>query len=116
MYSAQDELERMTTVYTDFCEQIVLRLKEKKEIQNGKEIIKWNALLKVFQKYYLISYLRDRKISGNMRLDVDFIPYGGRYLEIREKLNSGHDDYLSQILKQYIREGCTRFLDKLWQV
>lgn len=116
MYSAQDELERMTTVYTDFCEQIVLRLKEKKEIQNGKEIIKWNALLKVFQKYYLISYLRDRKISGNMRLDVDFIPYGGLYLEIREKLNSGHDDYLSQILKQYIREGCTRFLDKLWQV
>ena len=116
--SISEELEDMVILYSKLCENISLHLGEVEARGRGIEIIKWNLVFKKLQKYYLISYLRDKKQSGDTRIDINTLPYKALYQNIKECMKSSSSkprpDYLGQILRGYVREGSRQFVDMIW--
>ena len=106
----------MAILYTKLCENISLHLGKVNARRQGIEIIKWNLVFKELQKYYLISYLRDKKQSGDTRIDINTLPYKTLYQNIKECMKSSRTDYLGQILRGYVREGSRQFVDTMWGV
>ena len=114
--SIGEEVEDMAILYTKLCENISLHLGKVNARRQGIEIIKWNLVFKELQKYYLISYLRDKKQSGDTRIDINTLPYKTLYQNIKECMKSSRTDYLGQILRGYVREGSRQFVDTMWGV
>ena len=117
--SISEELEDMEILYSKLCENISLHLGTNEAHERGIEIIKWNLVFKELQEYYLVSYLKDRKQSGDTRIDMNTLPYKTLYQNIKECMKSSsrtRPDYLGQILRGYVREGSRQFVDTMWGV
>lgn len=114
--SISEELEDMEILYSKLCENISLHLGTDEAHERGIEIIKWNLVFKELQEYYLVSYLKDKKQSGDTRIDMNTLPYKTLYQNIKECMKSSRTDYLGQILRGYVREGSRQFVDTMWGV
>lgn len=114
IFIVSEEYDTKSAIYTEIADRIHLYLKMEKNCEAGKEIIKWSEIFSSLQKFYLISYLRDKKQSGEMRIGLESIPYKQLYEKIRDQLTSSKNEYLGQILREYVREGSRQLVAVLW--
>ena len=114
-YSIETNIRRLETLFLELSASIHLAFVDNADIERGKEIVKWNVIFMNLQKYYLISWILDKKGSGESRINRKKLPYKNLYESIKAELDRSDNKYLGQMLHNHIREACTKYMQKLWQ-
>lgn len=110
------ESEELSNIYDGLCDCISLDLRGIEDIERAVSIIIDMQQFKTLQKYYLWSYLEERKEKPrDMRIDYESIPYKNLYNMIRKEIKNTDGSYLSQLVKRYIEEAVDQYVDKLME-
>lgn len=119
-YSGIFEDSRMLTrvnelnkVHKGLREVIDLAIVNDEDIRRAAKIVWCNQNFRILQKFYINSFLEEQKKYGDMRIDVSEIPYQKLYKQIHKKLEKNEGDYLTQLMKKYIKEGVTDYIERI---
>lgn len=82
------------------------------DLERSIRIIKYNRYYKELQEYYFISFVEEQKKYGNLRIELDEIPYKKLYEKMVKKLTTGRG-YYKQLMKRYIKEGITEYIERV---
>lgn len=113
-FSYQSDVRNAESLYMQLCDTICLHLSGTEGQTRGKEIIKLNAIFAVLQKYYLVSWIRDKQQQGDFRIDRQILPYKKLYTIIRQNLKGNETRFVNRMLKEYVREACDKYIETIW--
>ena len=110
------EIIELEDIYTELYDCTALALKNVKDVERAIKIVLNTHYFKTLQKYYLWFYLKSRKEKPmSMRIDYTTIPYRELYAEINQELQKADGSYLTSLLRRYIEEAVTQYVDKLME-